>query len=214
MYHDVTSFLSGHWMFSSARLFKPIWYSSSPSSSCCCLRILPHVCIKRFFCYLLPLLGLEERDGGPFANWDCLYIILLYCLGICVEWLALTLPPRLNLLHDIFAVSFAFIICNYVFFNEIPRLVLFSEWTRITNINRGSLWILLYFSFCMPFAFLQLVVFLLWRMVYAGIFHSWRYNRCYSSRTTKTIAHWSIIRSLCWLRIHSPFRSLSYGLCY
>ncbi len=39
------------------------------------------------------LLELEERDGGPFATWDCLHIILLYCLGICVEWLALTLPP-------------------------------------------------------------------------------------------------------------------------
>ena len=92
----------------------------------------------------------------PFCKLGSPYTILLYCLGICAMWLALMLPPRLNLLHDNFAATFAFIICNYVFLTKC------QAWSSFLNEQHGTsntqhrsrwLWILLYFSFHMPFAF-------------------------------------------------------------
>ena len=124
----------------------------------------------------------------PFCKLGSPYTILLYCLGICAMWLALMLPPRLNLLHDNFAATFAFIICNYVFLPNAKLGPLF--WMNnteqvIPNIVRGG------YESCCIFPFICLLLFaaiglFLWWMVYTvDVLYSWRYNRWYSSRTIK-----------------------------
>ena len=173
-------------------------------------------------------LGLKERDGGLLLTRIALILFWYIALVDVLSGLAFKmLPPCLNLLHDIFAVlSFCgpFMICNYVFLRNTTLRPLFLwmniTWTRITNINRvGSMnlaiYIFLLYAFCF-FTACGLFAIYLWYTVYADIFYSWRYNRCYSSSCiTKTIAHWhNNIRSFCWFEIRSLFRSLSYGLCY
>ena len=108
----------------------------------CTFFLLPtHVSILAFLftttSILLPSLGFEERDGGPFTNKDCLNIILLYCLRRCVEWFGFDAAamPQFTAWYLRWFVC-AFIICNYsvLFFNEILRFVLFF-W--MNNMKQG-----------------------------------------------------------------------------
>ena len=117
-----------------------------------------------------------------------------------------------------FRVCGPFMICKYVFlrkkYHASSSFLWMNDvitWTRITNINRvGSMnlaiYIFLLYAFCF-FTACGLFAIYLWYTVYADIFYSWRYNRCYSSSCiTKTIAHWhNNIRSFCWFEIRSLF---------
>ena len=124
----------------------------------------------------------------PFCKLGSPYTILLYCVGICAMWLALMLPPRLNLLHDNFAATFAFIICNYVFLTKCHAWS--SFWMNnieqvIPNIVRGGYESCCIFPFICLLLFAAIGLFLWWIVYTADVLYSWRYNRWYSSRTIK-----------------------------
>ena len=167
---------------------------------------------------LLLELGLEERDGGLLLTRIALILFWYIALVDVLSGLAFkVLPPCLNLLHDILAV----LSCLWTLHDMQVRvftkyhasssfLWMNITWTRITNINRvGSMnlaiYIFLLYAFCF-FTACGLFAIYLWYTVYADIFYSWRYNRCYSSSCiTKTTAHWHNIRYFCWFEIRSLF---------